>query len=336
MALPTLAITEVRADDPAAIDAAYDVVEASQHADVPDLPPECRYHHRMTFAVPPPALRRHVYLALDGDTPAGALQLDLPRLDNLDKAFMEVSVAPGHRRRGVGRALVRHAAAVARDAGRTGVLGFSAALPAPTGFAASFGLTDGLVDARRRLLVADVDEGALDRLYADGLERAAGYRMLQWGNELPDEHIDDLAALDSSFVAETPMGDLEFEPEKVDAERLRRQYAALTAWGVRRYETGLVHEESGRLVAWTAMRVTKTVGWHAWQLITLVHPEHRGHRLGIVAKVANLRALLAAEPAVTTIDTFNAASNSFMIAINEAMGFRLRELWSNWQGPLPA
>ncbi|MGI5246840.1 GNAT family N-acetyltransferase [Dactylosporangium sp. CA-139066] len=334
MAQSTLEIVEVRADDPAAIDAAYEINEAAQRADVPDFPPECRFLHRATFAVPPPADERHVYLALDGDTPAGTLQLDLPRLDNLDKANVELSVRPEHRRRGIGRALAAHAAGVARAAGRTGWLGFSLDAAAPSAFSAALGLTNGLTDARRRLLLADVDEAAVDRLHAEGLERAAGYSVVQWRNDLPSEYLDDLAALDSSFIAETPMGELAYEPQNVTAERMRRQYEAFAAWGTRRYETGIVHDATGRLVAWTAMRVAKTVDWHAWQLITLVHPAHRGHRLGIVAKVANLRAMRAAEPAVTTIDTFNAASNSFMISINEAMGFRFREYWSNWQGPI--
>ncbi|MER7273338.1 GNAT family N-acetyltransferase [Dactylosporangium sp. NPDC000244] len=328
----TLEIVEVRADDPAAVDAAFEIVGESVHADRPDLPPECRYQYDMQWRVPPPREFRHRFLARQGGEPVGAVQLDLPRHENLDKAHVDIHVRPAHRRRGVGRALFAHAAAVARADGRTRVLGFGPAEPA--GFAESCGMTNGLLDARRRLLLADADEAALDRLYAEGRARAAGYRLVHWGDALPEEHVEDLAALDSSFVTETPMGELDYEPERVDAERLRTQHAAFVAWGSRRYEAGLVHEASGRLVAWTAIRVARTVDWHAWQLITLVHPAHRGRRLGIVAKVANLRAMRAAEPAVTTIDTFNAADNSYMIAINEAMGFRLVDHWANWQGPI--
>ena len=79
------------------------------------------------------------------------------------------------------------------------------------------------------------------------------------------------------------------------------------------------------------MRVTKTIDWHAWQQITLVHPEHRGHRLGMIVKAVNLRTLRAQEPAVRMIDTFNAEVNTHMIAINEAMGFRAVDRWANWQ-----
>jgi GNAT superfamily N-acetyltransferase len=336
MSPTTLEIVEVQADDPAAIDAVYDVLSAAQRADRAELPPTCRYQHVRQFDVAAPGSVRSTFLARHGDEAVGALQLDLPQLDNLDKAQVDLFVRPGERRRGIGRALYAHAGSVARAAGRTAVLGFSPDADGPSGFATSAGLRNGLLDARRRLDLTDVDEAALERMYADGLAKSAGYRMVQWGNELPEEYLEDLAGLDSSFLTESPMGDLELEPEQVDAEHLRQLYRAFTAWGARRYETGLVHEASGRLVAWTAMRVARTVDWHSWQLITLVHPAHRGRRLGVVAKVANLRALRAAEPAVTTVDTFNAADNSYMITINEAMGFRFRDHWINWQGPLNA
>ena len=55
------------------------------------------------------------------------------------------------------------------------------------------------------------------------------------------------------------------------------------------------------------------------------------HRLGMIAKVVNLRTLRAQEPAVRMNDTFNAEVNAHMIAINEAMGFRAVDRWANWQ-----
>ncbi|MFI5906167.1 GNAT family N-acetyltransferase [Dactylosporangium sp. NPDC051541] len=336
MSPTTLEIVEVRADDPAAVDAVYDVLVAALRADRPELPPLCRYQYERQFEVPAPATKRSFYLARHGDEPVGVAQLDLPHLDNLDKAHVDLYVRPDARRQGIGRALYTHALVPARADGRTSVLGFSPEGDGPNGFAAAAGLRNGLLDARRRLDLADIDDAALDHMYAEGLVKAAGYRLVQWSNELPEEYVEDLAALDSSFLAETPMGELDYEPEQVDAARLRQLYRAFAAWGARRYECGLVHEATGQLVAWTALRVAKTVDWHCWQLITLVHPAHRGHRLGLVAKVANLRTLRAAEPAVTVIDTFNAADNSYMIAINEAMGFRFRDTWANWQGPMPA
>ena len=50
--------------------------------------------------------------------------------------------------------------------------------------------------------------------------------------------------------------------------------------------------------------------------------EHRGHRLGVAVKVANLRLLQRERPDITRLTTYNAEVNSHMIGVNEALGFR--------------
>jgi hypothetical protein len=97
------------------------------------------------------------------------------------------------------------------------------------------------------------------------------------------------------------------------------------------YATAIRNDASGKLVALTALVRTYEQRLHAWQGITLVHPAHRGHRLGIIGKVVNLKFALENEPEMQTIDTWNATVNDHMIAINEAMGFRPVDDWTNWQ-----
>ena len=77
--------------------------------------------------------------------------------------------------------------------------------------------------------------------------------------------------------------------------------------------------------------VGATPDWHAFQQITIVDPDHRGHRLGTIAKIENLRYAMSHEPALRIIDTWNAAVNDHMISINEAIGFRPVDSWNNWQ-----
>ena len=50
--------------------------------------------------------------------------------------------------------------------------------------------------------------------------------------------------------------------------------------------------------------------------------EHRGHRLGVAVKVANLRLLQGERPDITRLTTYNAEVNEHMIGVNEVMGFR--------------
>ena len=92
-----------------------------------------------------------------------------------------------------------------------------------------------------------------------------------------------------------------------------------------------MHDGSGELAAWTHIAFEADQTHHAWQEITLVHPGHRGRRLGMLVKLENLLAAIADEPALRHIDTWNAAENTHMIAINEAMGFRPVDAWVSWQ-----
>ncbi|WP_238008768.1 GNAT family N-acetyltransferase [Dactylosporangium sp. AC04546] len=330
--LSTLEIVEVRADDPAAVDEAFQVGNEAMLADYPEFPPNCRYDHDQWLVTPMPGTARHTFLGRRDGEPVGTAVVDLPLWDNLDKAMFDVSVVPVARRRGVGQALYVHAAAFARDQGRRSALGFSTFHV--EGFAHALGLESKLTDVRRRLDLSTVDDALLDRLYAEGLARAAGYSVVRWGDRTPDELLADVAALDSSFIGEAPLGELDYEPEQLDADRIRQKDEVRSKHGRRTYNTGVLHDASGRLVAWSAIRMQKTVDWHAWQQITLVSPEHRGHRLGVVSKIENLRYIREAAPSLRVIDTFNAEVNVHMIAINEAMGFQVRERWANWQGPI--
>jgi len=59
----------------------------------------------------------------------------------------------------------------------------------------------------------------------------------------------------------------------------------------------------------------------AYQWGTLVRADHRGHRLGMAVKVANLRLLQETHPQVTTVVTYNADVNAPMVAVNDRLGF---------------
>ncbi|MFI7603752.1 GNAT family N-acetyltransferase [Micromonospora sp. NPDC049366] len=335
----SITIAPFDAADPAAIDEAYRIGVAARDADEPDFPPFCRrrldgmLRHPMPGTVTLWALAR-----LDG-VPAGLFTLDLPQLDNTENATVELIVHPDQRRRGVGRALHEHCVRLLREQGRKRVVGMAvSALPggparptAGAAFAAAMGAQPALAEVRRRLDPATVDQTALDELLAEARARAAGYRTVRWHGRIPEEYVADIAYLDGRLSTDAPMGDLTWEAEKVDAERIRGTERALAARGRRQYHVAARHEASGRLVAWTLLDVGPSADWHAYQQITIVDPDHRGHRLGLLTKIENLRYLLAEEPAVRAIDTFNAASNTHMITINEQLGFRPVDGWTDWQ-----
>ncbi|MFS8479496.1 MAG: GNAT family N-acetyltransferase [Micromonosporaceae bacterium] len=325
--------------DDAAIDAILRVQRAARAVDIPDFPPPCRdsfvglVRHEVSFQrLETRVARRH------GEV-VGYVQLALPLRDNTENSEIELGVHPEHRRRGVGRALYTHAVALLRDLGRKRTAGYTTeALPdgperprAGSAFAEAMGAHRALGEVRRRLDLSTADTADYPKLLAAAWERATGYRLVQWRDRVPDAYAADVGYLDSRMVTDAPMGDLAWEPENIDVSRIRESEGARAARQTRVYSTGLVHERSGRLVAATALGIERGNPWHAFQWFTIVDPDHRGHRLGTVAKLENLRYARTHEPDLRVIDTWNAAVNEHMISINETMGFRAVDATIAWQ-----
>jgi GNAT superfamily N-acetyltransferase len=326
--------------DQASIEAAVKLMAAVAEHDTPRMPPMtprmCYLWQKIGW---PGRVNEHYLAYRDGEV-VGRLDVSFPTLDNLNSAYLTIEVQPSARRQGIGRELYSYALQRVRAEGRGTVMTDTAwAMPgvpahdagAGPAFAEAMGLKNAnLTAVIRRLDLSTVDEGVLDAM----VKPAPGYRLVQWSESAPEEYVDDVAYLDSRLLEDAPMGDLAMEAEKVDAERVRAYEAAHVAREHDSYHTGIVHDESNRLVAWTAIVKDRDLPWHAWQQITIVEPRHRGHRLGALVKVGNLRYVREHEPELTTIDTGNASVNSYMISINEQMGFRPLYAFQNWQRDL--
>jgi GNAT superfamily N-acetyltransferase len=317
--------------DEASARSAYEIRGAGWRAMLPDIPYESLAHFLSGIRLPSPEYAIERTLAYLDGVPVGYLYLDLPILDNLDNAAAELWVVPAYRRRGVGRALWTYATDRIRVLGRKRITVESLESGEAQGFAATVGADAALRSTRSRLDVAAIDRQRLDAMLADAWTHADGYRLLRWHGVPPQRYIEDVAYLDSRFLTDAPTGDLECEPEKIDADRLREHEQRWTGRGVGRFHAGVVHEASDRLVAWTTLSGAADNPAHLWQNITLVDPPHRGHRLGTIVKVANLAHARAHRPQLTAIDTWNASSNEHMLAINRAIGYRAVDSWVEWQ-----
>jgi len=197
-------------------------------------------------------------------------------------------------------------------------------------FSEAIGAKMALQEVRRRLdLRGRLPD--LVRLERDVEAASPGYRLVQWNDNTPDSLIEDVAYLEGRMSIDPPLGDLHWEPEVYDPQRIRDAEAATRARGRLVYTTGAVHEATGTLVGYTQLVVDSDVCEHSWQHGTIVAPEHRGRHLGLRLKLANLRLVRGSHPELQTIDTWNAEENAHMIAVNEAMGFRPIELAAEWQ-----
>ncbi len=106
------------------------------------------------------------------------------------------------------------------------------------------------------------------------------------------------------------------------AQRVRERVNGLREhFGARDYSVAARHMATGEVAALTQVTVDPSdPGW-GFQLITAVIAAHRGHRLGLLVKVAMLEWLATAEPKLERITTWNAEDNTHMIAVNEALGY---------------
>lgn len=254
--------------------------------------------------------------------------LDLPLLDNLDRATLVVHTHPEARRRGYGRAMARHVEQEARERGRTVVVTESAwsASGAADGrghagpeLARSLGYELALTDVKR-MLDLPVPDALLDELAAEAAPHHEAYTLRAWVGPVPDDLVDSWARLASTLITEAPMGELEVEAEHVDAATIREDDAVVAKQGRTKYNA-VALDASGEVVAYTDIARTVHESDRAYQWGTLVHPDHRGHRLGLAVKVANLRLLQSDTTDAHRLVTYNADVNAHMIAVNERLGF---------------
>ena len=176
-----------------------------------------------------------------------------------------------------------------------------------------------------------VDRAAVERLLAEAEAASADYHLEGWVNTTPDDLLEGVVTLESRMVVDMPIGDLAWEPERHDAQRWRQMEDTIRGRGRRTYGCAAVHTASGEVAGYTLCAIAPDVPEQAWQWATIVLPGHRGHRLGLRLKADNQLRLQDAEPAVRAIDTWNAADNQHMIAVNEALGFRELDTWAVWQ-----
>ncbi|MCA1820262.1 MAG: GNAT family N-acetyltransferase [Pseudonocardiaceae bacterium] len=331
-----LRVLPVDPSDDDAIGQWYQLCCAVAAADHPDDPPPCSVHELGSFRHPWPGEVGTTWLARVAGSVVGGCVLALPTLDNVRNAQGGILVAPEHRRRGIGRSLLAHLRTEATRQNRSRLVFWVSqpldpAVPDPAGrFAAASGAVPALIQTRRRLDVDAVDPAVLVRLDAQARAHSTDYSLVQWVGATPPQWLDDMAYLTGRMSTDAPLDGLEWEPEIYDAIRMQARDASRIGRGQHNVATAAL-DCTGRLVAFTQIVGNATSHWFAWQEDTIVAPEHRGHRLGTLIKVANLELARRERSQLRLIDTCNADSNPYMVAINEAMGFRPHRRAVDWQ-----
>jgi GNAT superfamily N-acetyltransferase len=285
----------------------------------------------------------HHFLLARADTGAavGAAMVHLPQRDNRHASWLDLRVHPDHRRRGVGRTLLHHVETMVRADGRSVINGVAdvpvARAPScsPDDFAWAMGFVQSHAGHRRSLNLP-MEPGRLAALRQEvaSVAGASDYRILTFLGQWPDAFIDDQCALERAMSTDQPLGDRQAEEEVWDKARVVKTTTELTVQGMVSLSAAAQHVASGRLVAYTRLVIAERRPTEAWQWATVVLHEHRGHRLGLAVKLANLDFLATVLPTARHVITSNAAVNGPMIAVNDKMGFEIDAVGAFWQKTL--
>jgi GNAT superfamily N-acetyltransferase len=299
----------------------FEVFLTAQKVDEPDGPFFTEQPFRGWLTVGWGGDPRELWVARDpAGSVAGWYKLVLPDLENLDQADLTLVVDPARRRHGLGRALLEHATARAAAHGRSALHGATRGVG--DAFAQSTGAERGLVDIQRVMDLRAMSDEQLARLRESAERAAAGYALVSWTGPVPEEFIEKAATLFAALY-DAPH-DPHVGPAVWDARRVRERVNALRPhYGLRTYAVAAVQDDTGEPAGLTEVAVDPAdPGW-GHQMITAVTKKHRGHRLGLLVKAAMAQWLRQAEPALERIETGNAESNRYMIAVNEALGYTI-------------
>jgi hypothetical protein len=225
--------------------------------------------------------------------------------------------------------MLEHLAAIAAEDGRTELLA-DTKIPIeevqthPNAlFLKALGFTHSNVELVRYLKLP-VDDAVIQGWIDQAAERHEDYRIETYGDDIPAALVPSLCLLFGQLAVDAPTGDVDFEEEVMTPERFAERQATIKAMGRTALETVAIAPD-GTVAAQSTLAIPLNDGTDVWQWGTFVHREHRGHRLGLATKAANLRALQTTYPDKRRIVTQNAETNDFMVSINVLMGFELVE-----------
>ncbi|GIG69676.1 GNAT family N-acetyltransferase [Phytomonospora endophytica] len=333
-------LVEITTDSPADLIDAWVAVRTAAHAvDEINTALPWRDSNVGGLAHPVPGGVALVFLLRRDGEAVGHARIGMPTQSNTTVGWIALGVVPELRRQGIGRAALDLLFARLRAEGRTRAMS-DAALALPDGvqrdeagaaFLAATGFRQVGSEVRRDIDLSTVDVDVETRLHEAALAKAGeDYEVVRFTEPAPEEYLGDLAVMNGRLSEDTAGYIENWEPAPFDTDKIIAYQDAAAARLFRRHHVAVRHKPSGHLVAWSFLAVVAEDGRHADHEITVVIPEHRGHRLGVLVKTGLHRYARETEPNLRWIQTWNAAENGHMIAINEELGFEPIETYAEY------
>lgn len=318
-------VEQINPRNEAALRAWWEVGHAAT-AERPGKPWPLWEQSRVALPAENPELGITLIGAIDGREMVGAGLLTRTLNENLHTAMAFAYVHPDRTREGIGRRLVEELEVVALGDGRTTVQGEAYLPPRGSGPAEHFARAMGYDVASRESIKELTLTDFVDR--RDALAARApvpdGYRIITFDTVCPETHVASFGRLLGMLMSEVPLGDLDLDASDWTAERIRAAEQRQLDTG-RHVHTAMAIAPDGSVAGVSDVRVDDTDPVHGQVGITIVDPAHRGRRLGLALKLATHDLAVATYPALVSVDTSNAEVNTWMNAVNEALGYRTIE-----------
>jgi GNAT superfamily N-acetyltransferase len=294
---------------------------------------------------------------IDGEI-VGTVDIALPLADNLDLAEFTLDILPEFQRQGVGRQLLEAAEHLARDEGRHTILidtnhpgvslgesdagqltpgsglGFVPLGSREVEFARHTGYTLQHIEQFSSCTLP-LDSKLVAELEAEAQEANAGrYRLHHWTDRCPEQWLEAVAALENR-AGEDGVPGADMAGMVLDGRILREAEEVTIAQGRRTVVTAVEHIASGTLVGLTTISVLALRPDVVFQDDTVVLQEHRGNKLGLLIKVANMERLSEQFPDARVLYTWNAPENRYLLKVNKQLGFTTAGVTGIWEKELP-
>jgi mycothiol synthase len=304
---------------------------------LPDDPPTPLEDAIASHRSVPARMRRFTFrvFAEDGAVVAGCgARFDPDHDDNPDIMGLNINVLPEHRGQGIATRLVADMVALAQAEGRTRFFcSTNERMPSGAAFCESLGAEPKQTMHMNHLPLDELDRAETERWVAEAATRSAGYELLLWDGDIPEEHVDQY--LDLVLVMNTaPRDDLEVNDFTLTKKELREGEEQMHAVGMQQLTVVARRVSDGAFAGFHDVARMPSEPMNAYVRSTGVVPEHRGFALGKWLKAEMTLRILRDWPEVTHIRTGNADSNDAMLGINKKMGYRPLIGTTTWELPV--
>ncbi|MDX6288101.1 MAG: hypothetical protein QOG53_3586 [Frankiales bacterium] len=238
---------------------------------------------------------------------------------NAHRIMADVYVHPDARRHGVGRALVDAVAEAGRADNRTGMLGGARHDTAGLDFVTAMGAKFGLDEFRSRLVLPEATVTPFE---------VPGFSVVRWSDGCPEEWLDSFCRLSEVMNTAPQGGEVRWNDDTWDPERMRRSEADLRAKQLTEYTVCIADDTAHELVALTQVQIADTWPEVGEQHDTGVLSAYRGKKLAKLVKTEMALWLQQEFPELHLLSTWNAVTNDSMLAVNASMGYGDRERWA--------